>query len=111
MPSAGFVRVCALGDVREGEAIAISIDDADDSARVLVREGAEVFAVGRICPHRGGDLSEGVTSDGVLWCPVHSSGFDLRTGAALHPPASSPLLVYAVQVHDGDVYVSLRREP
>ena len=105
-----FVRVCSVGDVPEGELHPFTVPGVDDGNRLLVHDGSEIHSLGRICPHQGADLSEGLALDGVLWCPVHSSGFDLRTGAALHPPASAALPVYRVRIQSGDVYVSLRPE-
>lgn len=103
-----FVRVCSIDEVLEGEPRPFAVEGADDPDRMLVRDGTDIFSLGRICSHQGADLSEGVASGGVLWCPLHSSGFDLRSGTALHPPASEPVPVYHVRIENGDVYVSVR---
>ena len=36
--------------------------------------------VGRICPHEGGDLSEGYVENGRIHCPWHHMSFDPATG-------------------------------
>ena len=102
-----FVRVCALDDVVEGFPTAVAVEGSNEARRVVVRVGAELFALGGVCPHQGADLSEGIVENGVLWCPVHSSGFDCRTGAALHPPASGSLRTYTVSTAGEDVLVSV----
>ena len=79
-----------------------------DPERVLVNVGGELFALSGICPHESARLSEGVVSDGALWCPVHSSGFDCRTGAVIHPPSRAPLKTYRVRTEQGSVYVRVR---
>ncbi len=83
------------------------VPDPADAARVLVRERDELFALSGTCPHERADLAEGVVVRGVLWCPVHSSGFDCRTGAVVHPPAASPLRTYDVLTREDGVYVGL----
>jgi 3-phenylpropionate/trans-cinnamate dioxygenase ferredoxin component len=106
-----FVRVCAVGDVVEGFPTAVTVDGSRDSRRVIVRIGADLYALSGVCPHQEADLSEGIVENGVLWCPVHSSGFDCRTGEALHPPAPGPLRRYAVTTEGSDVYVSVDPSP
>jgi nitrite reductase/ring-hydroxylating ferredoxin subunit len=103
-----FVRVCAVDDVQKGVPLAFSVSDASDPERVLVRVDGELHALTGVCPHQGADLSEGIVENGILWCPVHSSGFDCRTGAVTHPPAPGPLRTYHVRIEGGDVHVSVR---
>ena len=68
-----------------------------DEAVLLVRQGAEVFAIGPECTHYHGPLAEGVVTDGTVRCPWHHACFDLRTGEALHAPALSPLSCWKVE--------------
>ena len=103
------MRVCSLDEALEQELLPFSMPGQDDSARVLVNVDGRLYALTGTCPHERGDLSEGVVGNGILWCPVHSSGFDCRTGAVVHPPARSGLATYPVRVEDGDVYVRQRR--
>jgi naphthalene 1,2-dioxygenase system ferredoxin subunit len=43
----------------------------------------------------------------VIECPVHQGRFDVRNGAALSAPASTPLQTYPVKVIDGEVFVEI----
>jgi 3-phenylpropionate/trans-cinnamate dioxygenase ferredoxin subunit len=104
-----FVRVCAPDEVDEGVPKPFRVDDPSDPARVLVRADGELYALSGVCPHEQADLSEGFVERGVLWCPIHSSGFDCRTGAVTHPPADRPLRTYRVVERDDGVYVRLER--
>jgi 3-phenylpropionate/trans-cinnamate dioxygenase ferredoxin subunit len=106
-----FVRVCSVAEASELEVRSFSVPGHADSPRVLVNAGGELFALSGVCPHEAGDLSAGVVENGALWCPVHSSGFDCRTGAVIHPPARSSLGTYRVLVEDGSVYVRLQPDP
>jgi len=68
-----------------------------DEAVLLVRQGAEAFAIGAECTHYHGPLAEGVVTDGVVRCPWHHACFDVRTGEALHAPALSPVACWKVE--------------
>jgi 3-phenylpropionate/trans-cinnamate dioxygenase ferredoxin subunit len=105
-----YVRVCAPEDVAEGEPRRFHVPGPADPARVLVRIGRELFALGGVCTHEGADLSEGVVDRGILWCPVHSSGFDCRTGAVVHPPAVTALRTYPVVTREDGIYVGLEEQ-
>jgi 3-phenylpropionate/trans-cinnamate dioxygenase ferredoxin subunit len=63
--------------------------------------GDEVFAIGDTCSHSDASLSEGDVTDFAIECWLHGASFDLRTGAALTPPAVSPVKKYSVTI-DGD---------
>jgi NADPH-dependent 2,4-dienoyl-CoA reductase/sulfur reductase-like enzyme/nitrite reductase/ring-hydroxylating ferredoxin subunit len=75
-----------------------------EEAVLLVRQGAEVFAIGAECTHYHGPLAEGVVTDGVVRCPWHHACFDIRTGEALHAPALSPVPCWKVE-RQGDTVI------
>jgi len=75
-----------------------------DAAVLLVRQGAEVFAIGPECTHYHGPLADGVITDGTVRCPWHHACFDLRTGEALHAPALSPVACWKVE-RQGDAVI------
>ncbi len=99
-------RVCALADLSEDEAKAVSIGGLDVA---LARQGDEVFAIQDLCSHASVALSQGeVTADAqgcYLECWLHGSSFDLRTGRPTSLPAIEPVATFAVEVVDGEVYV------
>jgi NADPH-dependent 2,4-dienoyl-CoA reductase/sulfur reductase-like enzyme/nitrite reductase/ring-hydroxylating ferredoxin subunit len=96
----------ALGDLA-GETLLGHVGDQDV---LLLRSGAEVFAIDAHCSHYHGPLSEGLVVGDSIRCPWHHACFDLRTGEAARAPALTPLAVWQVE-HEGDrIFVRQKRE-
>jgi NADPH-dependent 2,4-dienoyl-CoA reductase/sulfur reductase-like enzyme/nitrite reductase/ring-hydroxylating ferredoxin subunit len=77
---------------------------------LLVRSGAEIFAIDAQCSHYHGPLAEGIVADGGIRCPWHHACFDLRTGEAVRAPALSPLSVWQVEHESDRIFVRRKRE-
>jgi len=92
-----FVRVADLSDIPEGTALKVTVDNRP-VAVVNTKEG--VFAISDYCSHADISLSEGEVVDCTIECWLHGSQFDLRTGAALGPPAVASVDTYAVRLVD-----------
>jgi 3-phenylpropionate/trans-cinnamate dioxygenase ferredoxin subunit len=97
-----FEPACAVGDIPEDEALAVTIGAYEVA---VARDGDEVFAVENICSHAAVALSEGEVADGTVECWLHGSCFDLRTGKPTHLPATEPVATFPVDVRDGVVHV------
>jgi NADPH-dependent 2,4-dienoyl-CoA reductase/sulfur reductase-like enzyme/nitrite reductase/ring-hydroxylating ferredoxin subunit len=79
----------------------IVLGHVGDQEIMLVRSGAEIFAVDAHCSHYHGPLAEGLVVGESIRCPWHHACFDLRTGEAVRAPALTPLTVWKVE-HEGD---------
>jgi nitrite reductase/ring-hydroxylating ferredoxin subunit len=99
----GLVRVCADGDLLEGE-----IRPVEGLPAVLCRAGGRFYALGLRCPHSGALLSKGKIVKDCLQCPLHGGRFALESGGVRAGPPARGVPAYDVVVRDGSVYVSRR---
>ena len=95
-----FHDVGALADFAAGQAHRVIVAGVE-VAVVVVND--EVFAVHDECSHAGVALSDGEVYNCTIECPLHGAGFDLRTGQALTPPATSPIPTYQVKIDTSGV--------
>ena len=78
------------------------VGHAHGKSVLLVRTGAEIFAVAPHCSHYNGPLAEGLIVGQTVRCPWHHACFDLQTGEAIRAPALSPIACWHV-IQDGGV--------
>ena len=81
-----------------------------DQEVLLVRSGAEIFAIDAHCSHYHGPLADGIVAEGGIRCPWHHACFDLRTGEATRAPALSPIGVWQVERESDRIFVRRKRE-
>lgn len=93
----------AFDSLVSGKPVAIEVDGV---AVCLTRVGDEVFAVEDTCTHSEASLSEGEVSGTKIECWLHGAEFDLRTGDALTPPATSALKTFKVEINGNQVVVT-----
>lgn len=99
-----FQRACALGEFRDGEAVAVSLDGID----VAVAEAdGEYFAIQDLCSHGHVALSEGEVEGCAIECWLHGSTFDLRTGKPQTFPATEPVATFPVELRGDEIHVDV----
>ncbi len=76
-----------------------------DEAVLLVRSGAEIFAIDAHCSHYHGPLAEGLVTGENIRCPWHHACFDLRTGEATRAPALAPVAVWKIEREGDRIFV------
>jgi nitrite reductase (NADH) small subunit len=95
--------VCRLRDLPEGAGACFEVNGEEIA---LFRLGGEVLALENACPHRGGALAFGEVRGGVVHCPLHAWGFDLRTGASDEYPGVA-VRTFPVRLEGDEVVVEL----
>jgi 3-phenylpropionate/trans-cinnamate dioxygenase ferredoxin component len=98
----GFVTVAKVGEIPEGGVKIVRLDD--QSVAVFHVDGG-YFALEDVCTHDGGPLAEGTIEGHVVECPRHGARFDIRTGAVLCLPATTPVPTYEVRVEGDEIQV------
>jgi nitrite reductase/ring-hydroxylating ferredoxin subunit len=96
----------ALAELAEGKPL---VGHVGGEEVLLVRRGAEVFAIGASCTHYHGPLAEGLVVGDTVRCPWHHACFDLRNGRMLRVPALSDLPCWVVERRSGKIFVRGKR--
>jgi nitrite reductase (NADH) small subunit len=60
------------------------------------------FAIGDVCPHMGGPLSDGDVAATTVSCPLHARKIEVKTGEVKNDDLSR-VLTFPVRVEDGKV--------
>ncbi|MFQ5988658.1 MAG: Rieske (2Fe-2S) protein [Candidatus Methylomirabilales bacterium] len=97
-----FVKVAETKDVVAGTGILVELEG---ERIALFNENGTFYAIGDICTHSGGPLSEGDLDGDVVICPWHGAQFDVKTGEVMGPPASEPVPSYRVKVEGEDILI------
>ncbi|NBU31792.1 MAG: non-heme iron oxygenase ferredoxin subunit [Actinobacteria bacterium] len=88
-----------LSDFADGKPHRVTVDDLDVC---VVQVDGELHAIDDICTHAEVSLSEGDVINCTIECWMHGAIFDLKTGAPLGPPATTPVQVHTVTLAEGD---------
>ena len=99
-----MIPVCPLADLSPGECHRLPLDPP---VTVFRTEDGELYALDDTCTHQDASLADGWLEGCAVECPLHSSRFDLRTGAADGLPARRPVRTHQVVVADEVIHVVL----
>jgi 3-phenylpropionate/trans-cinnamate dioxygenase ferredoxin component len=97
-----WIAVCPLERTAREAIARVSVEEFE---LLLVRDGDDLFACERICPHEQADLSLGRVTEGRLFCPRHLASFDLRNGDISTGWPSRGLRRYPVRIAEGQVWI------
>ena len=77
-----------------------------DTPILVVNLDGDYYAVEDQCTHEDFELSAGPVDQktGQIECVFHGAKFDLRTGAAMCPPAYTPVATFPVKVVNGAIW-------
>lgn len=99
-----WIKLCPLNEIPPLGSRVVASQHGDIAIFRLAND--EVLAVHDKCPHKGGPLSQGLVSDGVVTCPLHSWKIDLKNGEAISPDVGCTK-TFAVKRVDDDVWIAL----
>ncbi|PFH29867.1 MULTISPECIES: non-heme iron oxygenase ferredoxin subunit [Burkholderia] len=99
-----YIFAAKLTDLVEDEPLPVTI--GDERIALYLLDG-NVHATHNVCTHQFALLSDGYMEDGCIECPLHQGRFDIRTGAAMCAPATTPVRVYDVRVEGDSIMVAL----
>ncbi len=78
-----WIQVGKLDDIpRQGSRV---INTATGEVALFRTVDDQVFALNNRCPHKGGQLSQGIVHGKRVTCPMHSWVIDLESGVAVAP--------------------------
>ena len=100
-----FTKVASTSDLPEG---GIMLVEVGDERILLSNVDGDFYAIGEVCTHAEGSLSDGYVEGQEVECPLHGSLFNLKTGENTGPPATEPVASYAVRVDGDDILVGPR---
>ncbi|MEO8453513.1 MAG: FAD-dependent oxidoreductase [Gemmatimonadota bacterium] len=103
-----FLRGISFDRVPDGGSL---LGHVGGAPALLVRRGANYYAIGAVCSHQGGPLGEGLVVGESIRCPRHHSCFSLKTGEPVRAPALEPIPCWNVRRRLDQLYVTGRRSP
>jgi len=98
------VKVAETRDLLPGTG---KVVQAEGHEIALFNVDGEFFAIDNICSHSGGPLCEGDLSADIVECPWHGAQFNVKTGAAICPPAPADVRSFRVKVEGNDVLIEV----
>ena len=100
----GWIEIGSLDDIpRQGARV---VKCADGDIAVFRTLDDAVFALRDRCPHKGGQLSQGIVYGNKVACPLHDWKINLDTGLAVAPDEGCAAR-FPVRVDGGKVFLSL----
>lgn len=103
---ARWFRLAPLSALPRGQAVQV---DLDGRTVALFHTEDGLRAVGGICPHAGGPLSDGDVDGGTVTCPWHRWRYDLRTGER-RDRRGQPVDVHPTRVVDDWIWLGATRD-
>ncbi len=78
-----FEKVAETGEISPGQTKLVKLGAEDV---LLANVNGVFYAVGNVCTHEGGKLSQGTLQGTTITCPRHKAQFDVTTGKVVSAP-------------------------
>jgi 3-phenylpropionate/trans-cinnamate dioxygenase ferredoxin component len=93
-----------VSDVSEGTMVTA---DVNGNHVLITNIGGTFYAVSGTCTHEETDLALGFMIEDRVVCPLHLSQFELKSGAAVNPPATVPLKRFNTKVLGDTIFIEV----
>ncbi|MFQ6026172.1 MAG: Rieske (2Fe-2S) protein [Dehalococcoidia bacterium] len=97
-----FLRAANIREIQPGEKKLVNIGD---TRILLVNLEGTFYALEGKCTHASVTLSRGQIQGENIVCPLHKSEFNIKSGAAVTPPAIRNLTVYDVRIQGEEILI------
>ena len=94
-------------DLKPGEIREVKYGPKDKDNLVVINYEGKFYALSNQCPHYEAPMHQGYLIDGMLKCPWHCAGFDIKTGQTEIAPSLDDLNSYTVHLDEKGHYVEL----
>ena len=102
MPNDEFVKVGQVSELTPGDMKTVKVGNEEV---LLVNVDGDIHACDDVCTHSYASLSEGDLSGPEVECPLHGALFNVKSGAAITPPATEALRIFQVRLEGDDILV------
>ena len=111
-----FVQLAWVGEVPPGQTLYVTVENGPV---VLANYQGTVYALSGLCLHKLNPLDGATLRGPHIDCPYHHYQYDVRTGANHYPQCAlqmagsaldgefKPLMIYPVEVRDGEIWVNI----
>jgi len=95
-----WVTVARVGEIARG---GLKVVHVDQMPVAIFHLADGYYAIKDVCTHDGGPVAEGELDGDVIECPRHGARFNVRTGAVVRLPATTPVLTLPVRVSGEEI--------
>jgi nitrite reductase/ring-hydroxylating ferredoxin subunit len=99
-----LIKVAETKDVAPGTGKVVEVEGRSIA---LFNVAGTFHVIDNTCSHEGGPLGEGELAEEVVTCPWHGATFNVKTGAAIGPPAVESVQRFPVTIQGNDVMVEV----
>ena len=100
-----FLDVASVNDLPPGNTKKFATENGDI---LLANVDGKIYAVDDMCTHEDSSLSLGCLKGELIYCTLHGSRFNVRTGEPIEEPATEALQRYQVRIQNDRIEVSLK---
>lgn len=99
-----FIKVAKVSDIAPGTVKKIDVNGEQIAVANL---NGQFFAINDLCTHKQCSLSGGSIDGQNIVCPCHGGQFDLKTGEAKTPPATTNTKTYEIKVENDEIWIKV----